>query len=165
MTQQQPAAVPPKTAQFERRWSALWLIGCHGGAGASTLAAVGVGFDGGTGRWPATNGTAGVLIVCRASATGLRAAAHVATAVQRREVPAGLEVAGLVVVAAQPGREPKIIRERAQLVGGWFPAVWQVPWVSEVIATEREQLRYCKPFKAAIPAALFHINDRGRPNT
>jgi hypothetical protein len=139
------------------------LVGAHGGAGTTTLAAAGIGHDAGGQHWPRVNGARiGVLIVCRASSAGLVAASHIGTAVQRRQVPPGMHVLGLIIVAAQPGRWPRIVRERAALVGGWFPQAWRVPWVPEVIAMTTQEVRHSKAYQSAIPAELFTINDRGR---
>lgn len=141
----------------------MWLVGAHGGAGTTTLAAAGVGLDVSGRHWPQVKGVElGVLFVCRASTSGLIAASHAGTALQRGQVPPGMHVAGLIIVAAQPGRWPKIVRERAELVGGWFPKVWRVPWVPEVIAMSPQEVRGSKIYSSAIPADLFTINDRGR---
>ena len=164
MTHYSPLPTPPRMEPSQVRWPAgLWLVGLHGGAGATTLASTGIGLDGGGRHWPRNDGQpTGVLFVCRASSTGLTAASHAGTAVQRREVPPGVTVVGLVIVAAQPGRLPKIVRERAELVGGWFPKVWRMPWVPEVIAMTPQEVRYSTAYRSAIPAELFTINDRGR---
>lgn len=46
-------------------------------------------------------------------------------------VPGGVVLAGLVVVAAAPGRTPKRIDALLDLVCGAYPRVWEVPWVEE----------------------------------
>ena len=104
----------------------------------------------------------GVLLVTRESATGLATATKAAAAVQNEKVPDWLEVLGLVVVAASPARPAKLVRERLDLVAGWFPQVWRIPWVPELLAIDVEHIRYCAPFKAAVPKSLYALQDLGR---
>jgi hypothetical protein len=174
------------------RWpGGLWLVGIHGGAGVSSLSAAGVGRDSAR-RWPTSPAPGsgysdplsgptvslpvvdrtrsgsqgfppgGVLLVTRESATGLSTATKAAASVQRGNVPDWLEVLGLVVVAAGPARPPKLVRERLDLVAGWMPKVWRIPWVPELLAIDLEHIRYCAPFKAAVPKSLYALQDLGR---
>jgi hypothetical protein len=104
----------------------------------------------------------GALLVARGSATGLDIATRAAAALHNGQVPPWLEVAGLVVVAAAPGKPHQLIRQRVRLVGGWMPQVWRVPWVPELIYTDVDLVKYCRPYKAAIPASLFRLQSMGR---
>jgi hypothetical protein len=195
---QPSTAVPPKIRssggdeEVTRFPGGLWLVGIHGGAGTTTLAAAGVGRDGGR-RWPkqpqptvgtpdplsgptvdlptvqprrspATQGLppGGLLLVVRETAAALTVATKAAEAVQRGQTPDWLQVLGMIVVAAGPGRPAKIVRERTALVGGWMPQIWRVPWVPELLAIDTDQVRYCKPFKAAIPKSLYELQELRR---
>ncbi|BAL86496.1 hypothetical protein AMIS_12760 [Actinoplanes missouriensis 431] len=153
----------------------MWLVGIHGGAGTTTLAAAGVGEDGGR-RWPKQPPAAetrqspagedlpigGLLLVVRETAAGLKVATKAAEAVQRGQIPDWLQVLGMVVVAAGPGRPARLVRERTALVGGWMPEVWRVPWVPELLALDTHQVRDCKPFQAAIPTSLYELQELRR---
>jgi len=119
-------------------WPPLWWVGCHGGAGATTLARVtGVGGDMGA-AWPLVQphwATQPVVLVARATAVGLHAAMATVEQWQRRAVP-GVRVLGLVVVAASPKRPPKVVTDRVQLLQGWVPRLWRVGWVEPLLAAD-----------------------------
>ncbi|MGN9806584.1 hypothetical protein [Micromonospora sp. L32] len=122
-------------------WPPVWWVGCHGGAGVSTLARlVGFGLDFGSRGWPtvtpampATN----LVLVCRASASGTWAATGAIEQWRRRSGMSGLmKVLGVVAVAASPRRPPRIATERLQLLGGWAPEIWRVGWVDALLAAD-----------------------------
>jgi hypothetical protein len=152
----------------------LWLVGIHGGAGTTTLAAAGVGIDSGR-RWPKRPEWSkpglrpapgpppgGLLLVVRETAAALTMATKATAAVQQGRVPDWLQVLGLVVVAAGPGKPAKIVRERLELAKGWMPEVWRVPWVPELLAIDAHQVKDCTPFTAAIPPRLFALQELRR---
>jgi len=182
----------PTCEEVTRWPGGLWLVGVHGGAGVTSLAQAGVGLDGGrrwpqspvpgvgtphpvkgpTVPLPPVSGVrspdaqgvppGGVLLVARETASGLDTASRAAASVQRNRVPDWLYVLGLVVVAASPNRPARLVRERMQLVPGWFPQLWYVPWVPELLAIDVNQVRYCGPFKAAIPPSLYKLQQLER---
>ncbi len=130
-----PAAPMLRTTEVTRQaveggWPSLWWVGCHGGAGSTTLACLtGMGGDLGTG-WPRTDPSWSiqpVVLVARATASGTLAATGAVEQWRRRSVP-GVRVLGLVVVAASPRRPPRIAAERVQLLAGWVPHLWRVGW-------------------------------------
>lgn len=116
----------------------LRWIGCHGGAGVSTLARLTqLGVDGGTG-WPAApapGAPMSVVLVCRLSATGTYAAAARVEHL-KRHIPLGMQLLGLVGVAASPKRAPKAVLDRWKLISGWVPEVWRVGWVEAYLAVD-----------------------------
>lgn len=156
--------VPPSSQP--RMPGGVWLMGCHGGAGVSTLAAFGIGVDAGWRRWPQLQAApAGLLLVARLSASGMRAAAAAAETCLSPHLPQGLRLLGLVVVAAEPGRRPpQLARERLELVTGWVPAVFRVPWVPLALAidTDPASVARCDQLRRAIPKELLELVEATR---
>lgn len=120
-------------------WPPLWWVGCHGGAGATTLAAVtGLGVDAGAAwptpvqGWPAAQ----VVLVCRATASGALAATAAIEQWRRHPVLAETTILGLVIVAASARKPPRRAVERLQMLAGWVPARWRVGWVEEYLAAD-----------------------------
>ncbi|QKD79432.1 MULTISPECIES: DUF6668 family protein [Actinomyces] len=105
----------------------LVVVGAHGGAGASTLAALLGAVDGG-GAWPLLGGgRARVLIAARTSVRGIEAAQRAAMQWARGDIDADL--VGVAWMADAPGRLPRALRSRLSLVTGAFPESFRVPWV------------------------------------
>jgi len=109
----------------------FWWVGCHGGAGISTLNRLtGIGYAYGP-YWPAFPPNSriwDVILVCRGTAAGLWAATGAVDQWRNRSAPTHVRVQGIVVVAGSEKRPPKIVTERIQLLKGWVPNVWQVGW-------------------------------------
>lgn len=105
------------------------VMGAHGFAGTSTLAQMWApAADTGT-SWPAHPGTTQLVLVCaRATIAGIRAAAQVLRAAGRGEIPDGVQVCGLIVVAARPGSCPKEISRYAGTVAELVPHRYDVEW-------------------------------------
>jgi len=108
----------------------LWVVGVHGGSGASTVAAL-LGQDALElpQRLPMTPAGAPaprVLLVARTHATGLHyagwMAAHWATG------DTGVVLLGLVVLDDAP-RLPPVLVSEVKRVAGMVPALWHLPWV------------------------------------
>lgn len=109
---------------------AVWVMGAHGGAGESTVAALLEGAVAADHAWPVREDDGAgdaVLLVCRSNAAGLRAAQLAAIEFGAGSLPGSL--AGLVVMADAPGRLPKALADQLRLVAGAVPHLWQVPWV------------------------------------
>jgi hypothetical protein len=109
-----------------RRYS--W-VGTHGGAGASTLAAVYGGHDCGRG-WPGPEDPASVLLVARTHASGLAAALRTLEVFRLGEAPSGLDLDAVVLVADAPGRLPKPLEKQVRLIESVID-VYRVPWVPD----------------------------------
>ncbi|GGT34763.1 DUF6668 family protein [Streptomyces chromofuscus] len=114
----------PLSARTARRFS--W-VGTHGGSGVSTLATVYGGQDCGR-DWPGPADPRSVLLVARTHATGLACAVHALETFRRREVPAGLDLDAVVLVADAPGRLPRPLAQRIRLIESVID-VYRVPWV------------------------------------
>lgn len=117
--------LPVRDQPFTAR---LWVLGVHGGAGESTLAALEDGWRPADHAWPRTRLRASVLLVARSSAHGLVAAQTAARQWAAGQV-AFVDVVGLAVLADAPGRLPRPLRDLAQVVGGGVPRVWHLPWI------------------------------------
>lgn len=120
---QLPTVTQPRQAE-------LWVLGTHGGAAESSLAALVPQWAGATHGWPRTPGVtaAPVLLTCRSSMRGLRSAQLAATQWAAGLVPHA-RVVGLVVVADAPGRLPRALRDYTQVVAGGVPRTWTLPWI------------------------------------
>lgn len=112
---------------------ALWFSSCHGGAGASTLAAL-FPYGRSAGRyWPAPEppGQARVLLVARTHAHGLGAAQAAARQWAAGVLP-NVRLLGLVVIADAPGKLPKPLKDLLRLISGGVPQVWELPWAESL---------------------------------
>ena len=108
---------------------ALWVVGAHGGAGESSVAALDADWAAADHAWPLIpNGATRVVLTARTSAAGLRAAQNAATH-WAAGLGAEVRLMGLVLIADAPGRLPRPLREYAQLVAGGVPRTWRLPWI------------------------------------
>lgn len=130
---------PIETGQFTDGWPPLWWVGCHGGAGTTTLATLtGLGIDAGA-AWPDPLPglpSARVVLVCRATASGALAASVAVEQWRRRAVPAQTQLLGVVAVEGSARKPPRRATERLRLLAGWVPATWRVGWVEEFLAAD-----------------------------
>jgi len=123
-----------------------WLLGVHGGAGASTLAHVlAPAADSGR-RWPGVfdRESPFVVLVARETITGLTRA-HDLLRQHHSGFAGSCEVLGLITVAARPGRMPAEIRRYRDVVGSLAGQVWQIPWYEEWTLVEPEKLPIWTP--------------------
>lgn len=109
----------------------LWTVGSHGGAGASTWSRIlNVGDAGAS--WPQhVNPTRAlsVVVCCRSTAAGLRAAQDIGIEWAAGGLPG--QLVGLVVGADAPGRLPRELRDQLQISSGAFPHSVFVPWQAQ----------------------------------
>ena len=109
----------------------LWIVGAHGGAGTSTWAHIlGVGDAGAS--WPQhVNPTRAlsILVCCRSTAAGLRAAQDVGIEWASGALPG--QLVGLIVGADAPGRMPRELRELREVTNGAYPHSIFVPWQAQ----------------------------------
>lgn len=129
-----------------------WWVGCHGGAGVSTLAAAVPGGRDAERAWPLPppRRTSRVVLVARTNADGLHAAQDAARQWAAGRVP-GVTVLGLVAVADMPGRLPRPLAALLHLVGGGVPRLWVVPWI--------DALRLGRPLPGTMPKGLRTLED------
>lgn len=109
----------------------LWIVGAHGGAGTSTWSQIlGVGDAGAA--WPqhvTPSRSLDIVVCCRSTVAGLRAAQDVAIEWAAGALPGKL--VGLVVGADAPGRLPRELRDQLQITSGAFPHCIFVPWQAQ----------------------------------
>lgn len=136
---QRGVPAPDSADQLPRRSAVagvpLWVVGAHGGAGESTVAALERGWRASGHCWPQLDDTdvavtdpARVILVCRSHYSGLRAAQKAIAQWAAGLVP-GLEFLGLVVIADAPGKLPRELRDFSRLVAAGAPRSWSLPWV------------------------------------
>ncbi|MDX3307593.1 DUF6668 family protein [Streptomyces sp. NPDC054884] len=121
-----PAPPPHPDVDTPRRFS--W-VATHGGAGSTTLAAVYGGHDCGRG-WPGAGAPPSVLLVARTHATGLESALRALEAFRCGDVPQGLGLEAVVLVADAPGRLPRPLVQRVGVIESVID-VYRVPWVAD----------------------------------
>ena len=109
----------------------LWIVGAHGGAGTSTWAHLLGAGDAGA-AWPQhvnPSRALSIVVCCRSTAAGLRAAQDVAIEWASGALPG--QLVGLVVGADAPGCLPRELREQLQITSGAFPRYTFVPWQAQ----------------------------------
>jgi hypothetical protein len=106
----------------------LWVVGAHGGAGATSWAHLLRAGDAGA-AWPNPGRSVKVLVVARRNHTGLARARQAAMQWAQGGPLAHVDLVGLLVAADAPGRGPKALRDEARLTAGAFPTVIEVGWV------------------------------------
>lgn len=136
---QQGIAAPADDRQlgrFTTRTAGPFWLGAHGGAGETTLAQLLGGIQCHH-RWPAPEAGAPapvVVLVARQDHAGLEAARSAA-----QDWAAGghpeVVLAGLVVIAAAPGKTPRVLRGRTRVTAGGVPRTWTVPWIDDLHLT------------------------------
>lgn len=152
-----------------------FFVGCHGGAGTTTLRASFTdsytdgqwwGYD--CGQWwpapdPEAGGVANVVMVARTHATGLRAAQHAARVWAEGSLPPTVHLLGLALIADAPGRLPKPLRHLVDLISGGVPKVWSLPWVEDLrLGDPADQVALPPPYTAM--AADLHALVHGAPH-
>jgi len=117
--------------------ASLWVLGVHGGAGASTVTALldGVGLDADRG-WPdpVFGGPRDVVLVGRVSGLGLRRLRSAARQWAAGAVPAGLRLRAAVTVAASPARPEKSLLAELDRLRRIVPAVLDLGWRADLVA-------------------------------
>lgn len=104
------------------------VIGAHGGAGATTLAASDPElFFESRAAWPSTQYEQACILVARTSAQGLYAAQTALQQWAAAETPS-VDLLGLVLIADAPGKLPKPLKELVQVIAGGAPRTWHLPW-------------------------------------
>ena len=117
--------------------ASLWVLGVHGGAGASTVTALldGAGLDADRG-WPdpVFGGPRDVVLVGRVSGLGLRRLRSAARQWAAGAVPAGLRLRAAVAVAASPARPDRSLLAELDRLRRIVPAVLDLGWRADLVA-------------------------------
>lgn len=121
----------------------VYLVGCHGGAGVDTLAAVLEGTTPAGRAWPVrstedTTSTLPVVLVARTSLVGLSAAQFALRQYATAGVPDGIELVGLVLIAASHRTKlSKAEQTKRRLITDGVtplaPCVWDIKWHAELL--------------------------------
>jgi hypothetical protein len=107
----------------------IWVVGVHGGAGESTIAALSPHLQETHHRWPAQQGRSELcILVARTNAAGLHNARAAAMDWAAQTEP-HVVLLGLVLVPDAPGKLPKELAREVTRTSGGVPRVWQLPWV------------------------------------
>ena len=109
-----------------------WWVGAHGGAGESTLSRLTFGTVAADHSWPipAQPGLQNrVVLVARTNYNGLAAAQRAAREWASGALGEEIRLEGLVLIADQPGKLPKELRDLVRIVSGGAPRTWSLPWV------------------------------------
>lgn len=139
------------------------VLGAHGGAGASTLARWWAPAAD-TGRaWPGSpRTTQQVVIAARLCMPGLTAAAERLREWHAGLAPDGVEVIGVILTAARPGKPPATVRRYRAVVADLADHVYDIGWHDELVTRELIELAEYTPFDPAPPrrAPLTHCVPR-----
>lgn len=122
----------------------MWMLGAHGGAGASTLAQTWAPAGDARGGWPAKDQYPHVVVVARTHRVGLTAA-HTLLRQAAADLAPGCTVLGLVTIADQPGRLPTTLSRQLDTVEGLAPAVWRLPFLDAYRTLTVEQMPVWSP--------------------
>ncbi|MGB6244610.1 DUF6668 family protein [Gordonia sp. (in: high G+C Gram-positive bacteria)] len=110
------------------------LVGAHGGSGATTLAAMWAPAADSERQWPASPAsTQHVIVVAREHMAGIRAAAQMLRDAEAGRIPAGIEIHGLLTVAAKPGKGSRPVLRYARTIAELAPNHWRIGWVEELL--------------------------------
>lgn len=123
------------------------VLGAHGGAATSTLArwwapAADTGL-----AWPASpRTTQHVIIAARLCMPGLTAAAERLREWHAGLTPEGVQVIGLVLTTARPGKVPAVVRRYRAVVAELVAHIYEIGWHDELVVCELAELAQYVPF-------------------
>lgn len=107
----------------------IWVVGVHGGAGESTVAALSPHLQEAQHRWPPQRGRSEwCVLVARTNGAGLHNARAAAIDWASQHEP-HVMLLGLVLIPDAPGKLPKELAREVTRTGGGVPRVWELPWV------------------------------------
>jgi hypothetical protein len=115
-----------------RPGASLWVVGAHGGAGESSIAALVEGWQAAEHAWPDpadVGQSCPCVLVARTHAYGLRAAQAALRQWASGTLSEHTRLLGLVLVPDASGRLPKPLRDLSAHVAGGAPRTWQFSWL------------------------------------
>ncbi|MBF6212156.1 hypothetical protein IU487_14050 [Nocardia puris] len=129
---------------------AVAIVGAHGGAGTSTLARWWAPAADCEQSWPGSpQTTQRVVVAARLCLPGLIACADRLREWHAGAAPEGVQVVGVVLSAARPGRVPAPVRRYRAVVEDLAERVWEIGWHDELIERELSELAEFSPFDPA----------------
>lgn len=108
----------------------VWLVGAHGGAGVSTLAASMAPMGDAGHTWPVADKHRWCVLVGRTTREGLERL-HDAALQVRAGLAGDVELLGAILVADTPGSMPKSLEKKLYALESITPTLWRVPYVAE----------------------------------
>ncbi|MEE2061822.1 DUF6668 family protein [Rhodococcus artemisiae] len=130
------------------RAPAFWMVGAHGGSGASSLARAWAPAGDALRTWPAADRYPLAVIVARTHITGLLAAHDLVLQATAHRI-GGCAFLGVVTVADTPGKLPSTLRRKHSLLatavhtaGG---RMWQIPYLDAYRVVDPAQLPIWDP--------------------
>ncbi|MGW5456601.1 DUF6668 family protein [Nocardia sp. NPDC003979] len=147
---------------------AVAIVGAHGGAGTSTLARWWAPAADCGQSWPGSpQTTQRVVVAARLCLPGLIACADRLREWHAGAAPEGVQVVGVVLSAARPGRVPASVRRYRAVVEELAEHVWEIGWHDELIERELSELAEFSPFgpvpqrrarlTEAVPLDVHHV--------
>lgn len=131
------------------------VLGAHGGAGTSTLARWWAPAADTALAWPASaRTTQHVIIAARLCMPGLTAAAERLREWHAGLTPDGVQVIGLVLTAARPGKAPAAVRRYRAVVAELVADIYEIGWHDELVVCELAELAEYVPFDPPPPRRL-----------
>ncbi|MFD4431478.1 hypothetical protein [Nocardia sp. NPDC058497] len=128
------------------------IVGAHGGAGTSTVARWWAPAADCGQQWPASpETTQRVVVAARLCLPGLIACADRLREWHAGSAPDGVDVVGVVLTAARPGRIPAAVRRYRAVVEDLTDLVWEIGWHDELVERELGELAQFAPFTPAPP--------------
>lgn len=124
------APTHPRLPRQPTSSAGLVVLGVHGGAGESSLAAL-LDATAADHAWPTPAGdaeTVSVLLCARSNTRGLDAVQAAVMEWSAGTLP-GIALLGVVISADAPGRPPKAVRDRIRHVTGGAPRTFELSWV------------------------------------
>ncbi len=94
------------------------------------------------------------VLVARGSAHGLRCLRAALRQHAGGHTPPGLYLVGTAVVADRPGRPPRHLHQEIQLLHGIVPAVWWIPWITDLLDSPDPRSVVLPPALAALDRDL-----------
>lgn len=131
-----PIAVDGRLPRRVRRSApALWVLGAHGGAAETTIAATLRDASACEHAWPSGPGVqAPVLLTARTTMAGLRAVQRALADWASGQT--GVRLAGVVLVADAPGHLPRHMSVVVATLESTAPKLWRLPWSAAWRASE-----------------------------
>lgn len=144
----------------------VWIVGAHGGAGESTLAALDEGFAATNHRWPTIEDDDPsnlVLVVARTHAHGLACAARVLGQWASGDLPGlPLELLGLVLIEDAPGKLPRELADQVRISAGGAPRSWLVGFSPDIRVGLRPDPKVFSAVLAGINQAVTTASMKGQ---
>lgn len=137
-----------------------WYLAAHGGAGATTMAAMDPNGADAEGHWPTHPDGQNVVVVARETVTGLAAARRLAQQWGSGQVP-GVNLLALVTVPAHPGKKSRAVNHALRIAASVYPRHFPTDWNPAHLDAEATEARPGKRDTRVI-RTITKISTKGR---